>query len=148
MKIYSTTQKESFFKNCKPYEELRFRALYEPAFRKKELIYLEKEDVLRDRQMLRVQSKARYDENGNLLYKFKAKANSEREVPISKELMERIVAHMNDSASSIGKEVVIAEMNKQEKAEKPTASRPDSRKTAKVMLNEPDAVTVTGTPAL
>ncbi len=62
----------------------------------KKLIYLEKEDVLRDRQMLRVQSKTRYDENGNLLYKYKAKANSEREVPISKELMERIVAHMND----------------------------------------------------
>lgn len=48
--------------------------------------------------MLRVQSKTRYDENGNHLYKFKAKANSEREVPISKELMERIVAHMNDPA--------------------------------------------------
>ena len=84
VKIYSKAQKESFFNNCDPYEELRFRALYEPAFRKKELVYLEKDDVLRDRQMLRVQSKTRYDENGNLLYKFKAKANSEREVPISR----------------------------------------------------------------
>jgi integrase len=98
VKIYSKAQKESFFHNCDPYEELRFRTLYEPAFRKKELVYLEKPDVLRDRQMLRVQSKTRYDENGNLLYKFKAKANSEREVPISKELMGRIVAHMNESA--------------------------------------------------
>lgn len=98
MKIYSNTQRESFFENCEPYEELRFQTLFEPAFRKKELVYLEKEDVLKDRQMLRVQSKTRYDENGNLLYKFKAKANSEREVPISKELMDRIVAHMNDPA--------------------------------------------------
>lgn len=65
VKIYSPAQKEAFFRNCKPYEELRFRTLYEAAFRKKELIYLEKEDVLRDRQMLRVQSKTRYDENGN-----------------------------------------------------------------------------------
>ncbi|MGB7495649.1 MAG: hypothetical protein WBR26_22910 [Candidatus Acidiferrum sp.] len=78
VKIYSKAQKESFFNNCDPYEELRFRTLYEPAFRKKELVYLEKDDVLMDRQMLRVQSKTRYDENGNLLYKFKAKANSER----------------------------------------------------------------------
>jgi integrase len=98
VKIYSAAQKEEFFRNCKPYEELRFRTLYEAAFRKKELIYLEKEDVLRDRQMLRVRSKTRYDENGNLLYKYKAKANSEREVPISKELMERIVTRMNDPA--------------------------------------------------
>jgi integrase len=88
----------AFFKNCKPDEDLRFRTLYEPAFRKKELVYLEKEDVLRDRQMLRVQPKTRYDENGKLLYKFKAKANSEREVPISKELMERIVVHMKHPA--------------------------------------------------
>jgi integrase len=98
VKIYSTAQKETFFRNCTPYEQLRFRTLYEPAFRKKELVYLEKEDVLRDRQMLRVQSKSRHDKNGKLLYKFTAKANSEREVPISKELMERIVAHMNDPA--------------------------------------------------
>ena len=54
VKIYSKTQREAFFENCDPYEEFRFRALYEPAFRKKELIYLEREDVLRDRQMLRV----------------------------------------------------------------------------------------------
>jgi site-specific recombinase XerD len=98
VKIYSVTQREAFFRNCKPCEEVRFKTLYEPAFRKKELVYLEEEDVLRDRQMLRVLSKTRYDEKGNLLYKFKAKANSEREVPISKELMERIVAHINDPA--------------------------------------------------
>jgi integrase len=98
VKIYSKAQKESFFNNCDPYEELRCRTLYEPALRKKELVYLEKDDVLRDRQVLRVQCKTRYDDNGNLLYKFKAKANSEREVPISKELMERIVAHMNRPA--------------------------------------------------
>ena len=96
VKIYSAAQKGAFFRNCTPYEELRFRTLYEPAFRKKELVYLEKEDVLTDRQMLSVRSKTRYDEDGNLLYKYKAKANSERDVPISKELMERIVAHMND----------------------------------------------------
>jgi len=58
-------------------------------------MYLEREDVLVDRQMLRVQSKSRYGEDGNLLYEYKAKANSEREVPISKELMQRIVNHMN-----------------------------------------------------
>jgi len=228
VKIYSATQKETFFRNCEPYEELRFRTLYEPAFRKKELVYLEKEDVLRDRQMLRVQSKTRYDENGNLLYKYKAKASSEREVPISKELMERIVAHMNNPAhpksrlvfctstgrpdthlwdeiqviakragmggfdlktfratratewlrpkwlggwgydvptvrdllghdeesesiwsyvSSIGKEVLIAEMNKQEEGEKSATSKPASSKTAKVILNDTDAVVVTGTPS-
>ena len=61
-------------------------------------MYLEKEDVLVDRQMLRVQSKTRCDEKGNVLYEYKAKANSEREVPISKELMQRIVNHMNDPA--------------------------------------------------
>ncbi|HET6142535.1 MAG TPA: site-specific integrase [Candidatus Acidoferrales bacterium] len=98
VKIYSKAQKEAFFNNCDPSEALRFRTLYEPAFRKKELVYLEKDDVLRDRQMLRVLSKTRYDVNGNFLYKFKAKAQSEREVPISKELMERIVAHINDPA--------------------------------------------------
>jgi hypothetical protein len=65
-------------------------------------MYLEREDVLVDRQMLRVQSKTRYDEDGNLLYDYKAKANSEREVPISKELMQRIVNHMN--APGIGRE--------------------------------------------
>jgi hypothetical protein len=54
--------------------------------------------VLVDRQMLRVQSKTRYDDDGNLLYEYKAKADSEREVPITKELMERIVDHMNDPA--------------------------------------------------
>jgi integrase len=229
VKIYSATQKEAFFSNCTPYEELRFRTLYEPAFRKKELVYLENEDVLRDRQMLRVQSKTRYDENGNLLYKFKAKANSEREVPISKELMERIVAHMNHPAypksrlvfctstgspdthmwdkaqtiakragmdgfdlktfratratewlrpkwlggwgydvptvrdllghdeesesiwsyvSSIKKEVLIAEMNKKEEEEKVATSRSAISKTAKVILNDTDALVVTGTPSV
>ena len=229
VKIYSATQKEAFFRNCKPYEELRFRTLYEPAFRKKELVYLEKEDVLRDRQMLRVQSKTWYDENGNLLYKYKAKANSEREVPISKELMERIVAHMNDPAhpksrlvfctstgcpdthlwdkiqviakraglggfdlktfratratewlrpkwlggwgydvptvrdllghdeesesiwsyvSSIAKEVLISEMNKEEGTEESARNKLVAPKTAKVILNDSGAVTVTGTPSL
>jgi integrase len=45
-KIYTKSEIEAFFKACKPDEELRYRSLYEPAFRKKELIYLEKEDVL------------------------------------------------------------------------------------------------------
>ena len=229
VKIYSKTQKESFFKNCNPDEELRFRTLYEPAFRKKELVYLEKEDVLWDRQMLRVQSKTRYDENGDLLYKFKAKANSELEVPISKELMELILAHMNDPAnlksrlvfctstgrpdthlwdkiqvivkragirgfdlktfratratewlrpkwlggwgydvptvrdllghdeesesiwsyvSSIAKEVLIAEMNKEEETEESARNKLVAAKTAKVILNDRNAVTVTGTPSL
>ena len=98
VKIYSKTQLQAFFKACKPYEDLLYRALYEPAFRKEELMYLEKDDVLVDRQMLRVESKTRYDDDGNLLYEYKAKADSEREVPISKELMQRIVAHMNDPA--------------------------------------------------
>jgi integrase len=229
VKIYSATQTEAFFRNCKPHEELRFRTLYEPAFRKKELVYLEKEDVLKDRQMLRVRSKTRYDENGNLLYKFKAKANSEREVPISKELMERIVAHVNDPAhpkshlvfctgtglpdthlwdkiqviakragmggfdvktfratratewlrpkwlggwgydvptvrdllghdeesesiwsyvSSITKEVLIAEMNKRAENEKSATSKPAPPKAARVILNDTEAVVVTGTPSL
>lgn len=98
VKIYSKTQLQAFFKSCKPYEDLIYRALYEPAFRKEELMYLEKDDVLVDRQMLRVQSKSRYDDDGNLLYEYKAKADSEREVPISKELMQRVVAHTNDPA--------------------------------------------------
>jgi len=228
VKIYSAAQKDAFFRNCTPYEELRFRTLYEPAFRKKELVYLEKEDVLTDRQMLSVRSKTRYDEDGNLLYKYKAKANSERDVPISKELMERIVAHMNDPrhlksrlvfctctgrpdthlwdkiqviakragmggfdlktfratratewlrpkwlggcgydvptvrdllghdeesasvwsyVSSIGKEVLIAEMNKKEEEEKSTTRKPASPKTANVVLNDTVAVVVTGTPS-
>ena len=96
VKIYSKPQLEAFFKACKPDEDLRYRSLYEPAFRKEELMYLENEDVLVDRQMLRVQSKTRYDEEGKMLYEYKAKAGSEREVPISKELMQRIVKHMND----------------------------------------------------
>jgi integrase len=55
-KIYTKTQIEGFFKACKSDEELRYRSLYEPAFRKKELIYLEKEDVLVEQQMLRRRS--------------------------------------------------------------------------------------------
>jgi len=98
VKIYSKAQLEVFFKSCKPHEDLLYRALYEPAFRKEELMYLEKDDVLVDRQMLRVQSKTRYDEDGNVLYEYKAKADSEREVPISRELMQRIVDHMIDPA--------------------------------------------------
>jgi integrase len=95
VKIYSKARLDAFFKFCKPHEDLRYRALYEPAFRKEELMYLELDDVLVDRQMLRVLSKTRYDKEGNLLYEYKAKANSEREVPISKELLARIVTHMN-----------------------------------------------------
>jgi len=60
------------------------------------LTYLEVDDVLVEKQMLRVQSKTRYDEQGKLLYKYKAKANSEREVPISKQLMQRIRGHINN----------------------------------------------------
>ncbi len=229
VKIYSAAQKDAFFRNCTPYEKLRFRTLYEPAFRKKELVYLEKEDVLTDRQMLSVRSKTRYDSDGNLLYKYKAKANSERDVPISKELMERIVAHMNDPrhlksrlvfctctgrpdthlwdkiqviakragmdgfdlktfratratewlrpkwlggcgydvptvrdllghdeesasvwsyVSSIGKEVLIAEMNKEDDDEKSATSKPASSKTAEVILNDTVAAVVSGTPPL
>jgi site-specific recombinase XerD len=66
-KIYTKSEIDAFFKASKPDEELRYRSLYEPVFRKKELIYLEKEDVLVEQQMLRVQSKIRYDENGNVL---------------------------------------------------------------------------------
>ena len=43
-------------------------------------MYLEKEDVLVSQQMLRVKSKERYDNDGNLLYQYEAKAESEREV--------------------------------------------------------------------
>ena len=95
VKIYSQAQLTSFFEACNKQQDLKYRSLYEPAFRKEELMFLEIEDVLIDRQMLRVQSKTRYDGYGNLLYDFKAKANSEREVPISKPLMERIAAHIN-----------------------------------------------------
>jgi integrase len=96
--IYPKSRLEAFFKACKREEDLRYRTLYEPAFREEELMYLEKEDVLVEKQMLRVQSKTRYDADGNLLYEYEAKAGSEREVPISKELMQRIVKHMNDPA--------------------------------------------------
>jgi integrase len=95
-KIYPKSRLEGFFAACKLHENLRYSALYEPAFREEELTYLEDDDVLAEKQMLRVQSKTRYDEDGKLLYDYKAKANSEREVPISKELMQRIVAHINN----------------------------------------------------
>jgi integrase len=94
-KIYPKPKLEAFFAACKPHENLRYSTLYEPAFREEELMYLEDDDVLVEKQMLRVQSKTRYDENGKLVYDYKAKANSEREVPISKELMQRLVEHMN-----------------------------------------------------
>lgn len=96
--IYPKSRLEAFFKACRPDEDLRYRTLYEPAFREEELMYLEKEDVLVEKQMLRVQSKTRYDSDGKLLYEYGAKAGSEREVPISKELMQRILKHMNDPA--------------------------------------------------
>lgn len=57
-------------------------------------MYLEKDDVLVSQQMLRVRSKERRADDGNLLYKYGAKADSERDVPISRELMDRIVRHM------------------------------------------------------
>ncbi len=96
VKTYPKSRFDAFFAICRPHEELRYRTLYEPAFREEELTYLEDDDVLIEKQMLRVQSKTRYDENGNMLYEFKAKANSEREVPISKELMLRLVEHMSN----------------------------------------------------
>lgn len=93
-KIYSKSLLAAFFEACKPDEKLRHRALYETAFRKEELMYLEIDDVLVEKQMLRVQSKTRYDEEGTLLFEYEAKADSEREVPISQELMEQLVKHM------------------------------------------------------
>jgi integrase len=63
-------------------------------FIKEELMYLEREDVLISQQMVRVRSKERHGEDGNLLYKYEAKAGSERDVPISRQLMERIVSYM------------------------------------------------------
>jgi integrase len=57
-------------------------------------MYLETDDVLVDKQVLRVYSKTRYDHEGNLLYQYEAKADSEREVPISKELMEQIIEYI------------------------------------------------------
>jgi hypothetical protein len=50
VKIYSKAKLAAFFESCRPDEQLRYRSLYEPAFRKEELIYLEREDVLVDRQ--------------------------------------------------------------------------------------------------
>ena len=92
--IYTPQELQAFFGACKPDEHLRYSALREPAFRKEELMYLEREDVLISQQMLRVRSKERHGEDGNLLYKYEAKADSERDVPISRQLMERIVSHM------------------------------------------------------
>ena len=94
-RIYPKSRLEAFFAACKLHENLRYSTLYEPAFREEELTYLEDDDVLVEKQTLRVQSKTRHDENGRVLYDYKAKANSEREVPISKELMKRLVEHMN-----------------------------------------------------
>ena len=92
--IYTSQELAAFFGACRPHEHLRYSALREPAFRKEELMYLEKDDVLITQQMLRVRSKERHDDDGNLLYKYAAKADSERDVPISRELMDRIVRHM------------------------------------------------------
>jgi integrase len=92
--IYTPQELQAFFRACRPHEHLRYSALREPAFRKEELMYLEKEDVLVSQQMLRVRSKDRRDDDGNLLYKYEAKADSERDVPISSELMDRIVRHL------------------------------------------------------
>jgi integrase len=92
--IYTPQELQAFLGACKPDEHLRYSALREPAFRKEELMYLEKDDVLVSQQMLRVRSKERRDDDGNLLYKYAAKADSERDVPISRELMGRIVRHM------------------------------------------------------
>ena len=93
--INTRDELEAFFKACTPKENLRYSTLHQSAFRKEELMYLEKADVLVAQQMLRVKSKERRDENGNLLYRYEAKANSEREVPISRELMDKIVRHIN-----------------------------------------------------
>jgi len=92
--IYTPQELQAFFGAFKPDEHLRYSALREPAFRKEELIYLEKDDVLVSQQMLRVKSKERHDDDGSLLYKYEAKADSERDVPISRELMDRIVRHL------------------------------------------------------
>lgn len=229
VKIYTEPQKNAFFKNCKLKEELRYGTMYDAAFRKQELMYLEKEDVLVDRQMLRVKSKVRYDEDGNLLYEFKAKADSEREVPVSKERISRLVAHMNHPAHpksslvfctstgrpdthmwdqvqviakragmvgfdlktfratratewlrpkwlggcgydiqtvrdllghdeesesiwsylrSVEKEVLVADMNEKQEKEKSATTVPTSPKAATVILNDSNAVVVTGTPSL
>ena len=93
-RIYSKSQCEGFFAICKPDERLRYRTLYEPAFRKEELMYLEIDDVLMEKQMLRVHSKTRYDKSGNRLYEYEAKAGSEREVPVSQELMQELAEHI------------------------------------------------------
>ncbi len=45
------------------------------------------------------------------------------------------------------RESAAADMNKKEEEEKPTTSKPASPKTAKVILNDTDAVVVTGTPS-
>jgi integrase len=92
--IYTPQELQAFFGACRPDEHLRYSALREAAFRKEELMYLEKDDVLVSQQMLRVKSKERRDGDGNLLYQYAAKADSERAVPISRELMDRIVRHM------------------------------------------------------
>ena len=92
---YTPQELAAFFGACKTEEHLRYTTLYEAAYRKEELMYLERDDVLVSQQMLRVRSKERRDGGGNLFYRYKAKADSERAVPISRELMDKIVAHMN-----------------------------------------------------
>jgi len=93
--IYDKDQLQAFFRACKPKEHLRYSVLYEAAFRKEELMFLEREDVLISQQMLRVSSKERRNPDGTVRYKYEAKADSQRQVPISRELMDRIVEHMN-----------------------------------------------------
>jgi integrase/recombinase XerD len=53
----------------------------------------------------------------------------------------------SDKLTLAEKEVWMAEMNKNGEKEKSTASKPDRPKTAKVILNDTDAVVVTGTPS-
>ena len=50
--------------------------------------------------------------------------------------------------SSIEKEVLIADMNKQEEEEKSTTSKPASPKASRVVLDDLNAVVVTGMPCL
>lgn len=74
--IYTSQALQAFWGACKPDEHLRYSALHEPAFRKEELMYLEKDDVLVSQQMLRVRSKERRDDDGNVLYKYAAKGTA------------------------------------------------------------------------
>jgi integrase len=93
--IYTPKELQAFFVACKPDEHLRYSTLREPAFRKEELMYLEKDDVLISQQMLRVSSKERHDDDGNLIYKYEAKADSERDVPIVTRLVQQSMSRCN-----------------------------------------------------